>query len=100
MAQDVAEGVPQEVAQDLAFGGMGGAHPPRHATTTAVLFLHSWQYTSMGAQLGSSVAFGSCCGQALPATGGAAQSRKAPLCLHIGPPPLLLSLSHHEQNSF
>ena len=39
VAQDVAEGVaedvPQDVPQDLAFGGSGGARPPRHVTTTA-----------------------------------------------------------------
>ena len=39
------------------------------------LSLRSWRYAEMGAQLGSSVAFGSGCGQALPGV-----PRKAPLC--------------------
>ena len=40
------------------------------------LSLRSWRYAEMGAQLGSSVAFGSCSGKALPEV-----PRKAPLCL-------------------
>ena len=35
VAEDVAEDVPQGMKQDLAFGGPGGARPPRHATTAA-----------------------------------------------------------------
>ena len=63
-AQDVAEGaaeedVPQDLAQDLAFRG------PRLCAACA----------EMGAQLGSSVAFGSGCGQAFPGV-----PRKAALC--------------------
>ena len=62
-AQDVARDVARGVPQDLAFGGPGGA---RHATTTAAavfaLSSHSWRYAEMGAQLGSSLAFGSGCG--------------------------------------
>jgi len=51
VAQEVAQDVAQDLAQDLAFGGPGGARPPRHTTTTAGAH-------DMGAQLGSSVAFG------------------------------------------
>ena len=39
------------------------------------LSLRSWRHAKMGAQLGSSVAFGSCSGKALPGV-----PRKAPLC--------------------
>ena len=73
-AQGVVEDVPQDVAQDLGFGARAARAliatppplPPCLCTSRA----------EMGAQLGSSVAFGSGCGQTLPGV-----PRKAPLCL-------------------
>ena len=39
-AQDFAEDVPQDVAQDFGRRGPGGARPPRHATAaTAAVFV-------------------------------------------------------------
>ena len=72
-AQDVAEDVPQDVAQDLAFGAWAAraflaTPPPPPPYLCAVR-------AEMGAQLGSSVAFGSGCRQTLPGV-----KRKAPLC--------------------
>ena len=70
-AQGVAKDVPQDAAQDLAFGARAARAlpatppPPRLCAARA----------EMRAQLGSSVAFGSGCGQALPGV-----PRKAPLC--------------------
>ena len=65
--KDVAEDVPQDVAQDLAFGARAArallSTPP---PPPQPLPLRSWRYAEMGAQPGSSVAFGSGCGQALP----------------------------------
>jgi len=87
-AQGVADDVPQDVAQDLVFDrGSGGARPPRHATTTAAaVFVQLAALAEMGAQLGSSVAFGSGCGQqALPGV-----PSKAPLC-SLGACPLHLN---------
>ena len=62
--QDVTENAPQDVAQDLAFGARAARTllatpppPPRRLCAARA---------EMGAQLGSSVAFGSGCGQALP----------------------------------
>ena len=76
VTQDVAEDVPQDAAQDVAFGGTGGAEgPPRHATTAAAAVLLCAARTEILAQLGSSVAFGSGCGEALIRV-----PRKAPLC--------------------
>jgi len=64
----VAEDVPQDVTQDLAFNfGARAARallatpPPPPTLRSAQLALSA----EMGAQLGSSVAFGSGCGQAL-----------------------------------
>ena len=58
-AQGAAEDVPQDVAQDLAFGAQAArtllATPP----PPPPLSLRSWRCAEMGAQLGSSVAFGS-----------------------------------------
>jgi len=76
-AQGVAEGVmgdmPQDVAQDLAFGpGRRVPSSPLATTAAAAVFAHA----EIGAQLGSSVAFGSGCGGELPGV-----PRKAPLCL-------------------
>ena len=73
-AQDVAEDVPQGVAQDLGFRARAArallATPlPPPPCLCAVR-------AEMGAQLGSSVAFGSGCGQTLPGV-----PRKALLCL-------------------
>ena len=71
-AQDVAEDVPQDVAQDLGFGARRRApSPPRHRRRRRRLCA---AHAEMGAQLDSSVAFGSGCGQALPGV-----PRKAPL---------------------
>ena len=73
-AQDAVEDVPQDVAQDLGFGAraaralLATPPPPPHCLCAA--------RAEMWAQLGSSVAFGSGCGQALPGV-----PRKAPLCL-------------------
>ena len=66
-AQYVAQDVPRDVAQqDLAFGARAArallATPPPLLTPP----LRSSRLTEMGAQLGSSVAFGSGCGQSLP----------------------------------
>ena len=80
-AQDVAEGaagdVPPDVAQDLAFGARAArallATPPPPPPP-----LRSSRLAEVGAQLGSSVAFGSGCGQALPGV-----PHQAPLCLFI-----------------
>ena len=70
-AQGVAEDVPQDVAQDLAFGaGRRAPSPPRHRRRRRLCAARA----EMRAQLGSSVAFGSGCGQALPGV-----PRKAPL---------------------
>ena len=75
VAQGVAEDVPQDVAQDLAFGARAArallATPPPPPPPS----LRSSRLAEMGAQLGSSVAFGSSCGQALPGV-----LRKALLC--------------------
>ena len=72
-AQGVAEDVPQEETYDLAFGARAARAllatplpPPRRLCAALA---------EMGAQLGSLVAFGSGCGQALPGV-----PRKAPLC--------------------
>ena len=64
-AQDVAEGVvqgvPQDVAQELAFGARAArASSPRHHRRRRLCAA----YAEIGAQLGSSEAFGSGCGQA------------------------------------
>ena len=60
-AQDAAEDLPQDVAQDLAFGARAArtllvTPPPPPPPSTA--------RAEMRAKLGSSVAFGSACGQA------------------------------------
>jgi len=70
--QGAAEDVTKDVAQDLAFGAWAAraflaTPPPPPPYLCAVR-------AEMGAQLGSSVAFGSGCGQALPGV-----PRKAPL---------------------
>jgi len=78
-AQDVSGVVTQDVlqnaAQDLAFGARAAsailATPPPPPPPS----LYSSRLAEMGAQLGSSVAFGLGCGQALPGV-----PRKAPLC--------------------
>ena len=69
--QDVAEDATQDVARNLVFGARAAralltTHHHRRRRLCA-------SRAEMGAQLGSSVAFGSGCGQA-PASGGAAQS--------------------------
>ena len=63
-AQGVVEDVPQDVAKDLGFGARAvrallATPPPPPPCLCAVR-------AEMGAQLGSSVAFGSGCGQTLP----------------------------------
>ena len=74
VAQGVAEDVPQDAAQDLAFGAraartfLATPQPPPPPS------LRGSRLTEMGVQLGSSVAFGSGYGQALPGV-----PRKAPL---------------------
>jgi len=75
VAKDLAEDVPQDVAQDLWPSGPGrcASSSPRHRRRQRRLCAAR---AEMGAQLGSSVAFGSGCGQALPGV-----PRKAPLCL-------------------
>ena len=63
-AQSAAEDVPQDLSQDLAFGARVArallATPPLLPPCLCAV------RAEMGAQLGSSVAFGSGCGQALP----------------------------------
>ena len=68
MAEDLAEDVPQDAAQDPALGA--------RAASALLPSLRSSRLAEMGVQLGSSVAFGSGCGQALPGV-----PRKAPLYL-------------------
>jgi len=73
-AQGVVEDVAQDVAQDLGFGvraarALLATPPPPPPCLCAVR-------AEMGAQLGSSVAFGPGCGQALPGV-----PRKALRCL-------------------
>jgi len=67
MANVVAEDIPQGISQDLAFGARATctllATPP---PPPPLSLLRSSRLAEMGAQLGSSVAFGSRCGQALP----------------------------------
>ena len=75
-AQGVVEDVTQDVAQDLGFGARAArallaTPPPPPPCLCAVR-------AEIGAQLGSSVAFGSGCGQTLPGV-----PRKAPLCLLV-----------------
>ena len=67
--QNAAEDMPQGVAKDLAFGAFGTraarallATPPPPPPPP----LRSLRIAEMGAQPGSSVVFGSVCGQALP----------------------------------
>ena len=73
-AEDAAEVVPQDY-RDLAFG----ARPARALLATPpplpLPVLYSSRLAEMRAQLGSSVAYGSGCGQALPGV-----PRKALLC--------------------
>ena len=79
-AQDVGEGValgvPQDVAQELAFGARAAlaflASPP---TPPPPPLCSCAAHAEIEAQLGGSAAFGSGCGQALPGV-----PRKAPLC--------------------
>ena len=72
-AQGVVEDVPQDVAQDLAFGARAAgallAMPPPPPPCLCAARVEMW------AQLGSSETFGSGCGEALPGV-----PRKAPLC--------------------
>jgi len=73
-AQGAVEDVPQGVTQDLGFRARAArallaTPPPPPPCLCAVR-------AEMGAQLGSSVAFGSGCGRTLPGV-----PRKAPLCL-------------------
>ena len=77
-AQDVAEDVPQDVAQDLAFGARAVTRAARAllATPPQPPPCLCAARAEMGAQPGSSVAFGSGCGQAVLGV-----PRKAPLCL-------------------
>ena len=58
----------------IGLRGPGGARPPRLATATAAVFVLCAAHPEIGAQLGSSAAFGSGYGQALPGV-----PRKAPL---------------------
>ena len=62
--QNVAEDVPQDVAQDMTFGAWAAralfATPPPRPPPS----LRSSQLAEMGAQLGSSVALGLGCGGA------------------------------------
>ena len=75
VAVDVAEDMPQDVEQDLAFGAwvaralLATPRPPPPPPLSSAR-------AEMGAQLSSSVAFGSGCGQALPGV-----PCKAPYCL-------------------
>jgi len=73
--KDAAQGAAGDVGRGAGLGlkGPGGARPPRHATTAAAAVS-----VQLRAQLGSSVAFGSGCGQALPGV-----PRKAPLLMII-----------------
>ena len=88
VAQGVAEGVSEDVAQDLAFGARAArALPPRHNRRRRRLCAAR---AEMGAQLGSSVAFGSGCGQALPGV-----PRKAPLCWFLLGLGVSVSQSHN-----
>ena len=64
--------VPQDVAQDLTFGARAASALPRRRRRRRLCAARA----EMGAQLGSSVAFGSGCGQTLPGV-----PRKAPLSL-------------------
>ena len=72
-AQGAVEDVPQDVAQDLGFRARAArallATPPPPPPCLCAL------RAEMGAQLGSSVAFATGCGQTLPGV-----PRKAPLC--------------------
>ena len=65
VAEGVAEDVPQDVAQGSAFGGTGGApSSPRHHRRRRRRLCAA--HAEIGAQLGSSAAFGLGCRQALP----------------------------------
>ena len=70
-AQSAAEDVPQDVAEDLAFRAWAARALPAALPPPPPCVARA----EMRAQLGSSVAFGSACGQALPG-----MPRKAPLC--------------------
>jgi len=59
VAQDEAQDVPQDVAQDFAFEGRAACALLATPPPPPPLSLLSWRYAEMGAQLGSSVAFGS-----------------------------------------
>ena len=77
VAQGVVEDVPQDMARDLGFRARAAralltTPPPPPPCLCAV-------HAGMGAQLGSSVAFGSGCRRTLPGV-----PRKAPLCLYKG----------------
>jgi len=79
-AQNVVKDVPRGAGLGLWPSGARAARallamppPPKP------LSLRSWRFVEMGAQLGSSVAFGSGCGQALPGL-----PRKAHLCWFKG----------------
>ena len=79
-AQDVAGDVSQDVRKDLLQDLASGARAARALLATSPppppQSLRSSRLAEIGAQLGSSVAFGSgCCGQALSGL-----PRKAPLC--------------------
>jgi len=63
-ALDVAEDVAEDVAQDLTFGARAAS--ALLATSPLPPSLRSSRLAEMRAQLGSSVAFGSGCGQVLP----------------------------------
>ena len=70
---DAAQGVVEDVPQNLGFGALVArallaTPPPPPPCLCAVR-------ADMGAQVGSSVAFGSGCGQTLPGV-----PRKAPIC--------------------
>jgi len=79
VTQDVAQDVAKDVAQDLTFGAratralLAALPPPPPSLRSSIL-------AEMGAELVSSVAFGSGCRQALPGV-----LRKAPLCSLILP---------------
>ena len=78
-AQGVVDDAPQDVAQDLGFRARAArvllAKPPPPPPCLCAV------RAALGAQLGSSVAFGSGCGQALPGV-----PRKAPLYLFVSRP--------------